>query len=120
MREQGIEEQLVDEEELYGRYIAEDIVDPENGEIHAEAGEEITKDLLERLGDVGAKSLQTLAIDHINIGAYTRNTLAVARNEPRAAALIDIYTVMRPREPPTPHSATTRFHRPLLAPALSL
>src|SRR3546814_4617558 len=66
MREQGIEEQLVDEEELYGRYIAEDIVDPENGEIHAEAGEEITKDLLERLGEVGAKSTPTLAIRHLN------------------------------------------------------
>src|SRR3546814_14607768 len=107
MREQGIEEQLVDEEELYGRYIAEDIVDPQNGEIHAEAGEEITKDLLERLGEVGVKSLPTLAIDHINVGAYLRNTLAVDRNETREDALIATYKGTRPGEPPTPQSDHT-------------
>jgi DNA-directed RNA polymerase subunit beta len=109
MREQGIEEQLVDDEELYGRFIAEDIVNGETGEIYAEAGEEITKDLLERLLEVGATQLPTLAIDHINVGGYIRNTLAADRNETREDALIDIYKVMRPGEPPTLESADTLF-----------
>ena len=42
-----------------------------------------------------------LDIDHVNVGAYIRNTLAVDKNENRQDALFDIYRVMRPGEPPT-------------------
>ena len=50
-----------------------------------------------------------LAIDHVNVGAYIRNTMAVDRNATREDALIDIYRVMRPGEPPTLESAEALF-----------
>ena len=51
-----------------------------------------------------------LAIDHINVGPYIRNTMAADRNASREDALIDIYRVMRPGEPPTLESAEALFN----------
>ena len=48
-------------------------------------------------------------VDGINIGPYIRNTLAVDKNHSREQALIDIYRVMRPGEPPTLDTAETLF-----------
>jgi DNA-directed RNA polymerase subunit beta len=53
--------------------------------------------------------LVTLEIDHINIGAYMRNTMFVDKNQNREQALIDIYRVMRPGEPPTLETAEALF-----------
>ena len=52
----------------------------------------------------------TLAIDHINVGPYIRNTLAADKNSTQDEALTDIYRVMRPGEPPTRDTAETLFH----------
>lgn len=49
--------------------------------------------------DVSADQINILDIDHMNIGAYIRNTLKVDKNESRQDALFDIYRVMRPGEP---------------------
>ena len=56
------------------------------------------------------KSLPILAIDHTNVGPYVRNTLQVDKCETREEALIDIYRVMRPGEPPTVESAEGLFN----------
>ena len=53
--------------------------------------------------------LPVLDIDHINVGGYIRNTLAVDKNESRQDALFDIYRVMRPGEPPTMETAEAMF-----------
>jgi DNA-directed RNA polymerase subunit beta len=74
---------------------------PKTGEIYAEAGEEITEKLLKVLERAGYKELPMLDIDHVNVGAYIRNTLRVDKNMTREDALFDIYRVMRPGEPPT-------------------
>src|SRR3546814_18444974 len=62
------------------------------------------------LVEAGAKEVSLLAIDHINVGAYFRNTLAVDKNTSREEALIDIYRVMRPGEPPTLETAEALFN----------
>ena len=59
---------------------------------------------------LGFDELPMLDIDHINIGPYIRNTLAVDKNSSREEALFDIYRVMRPGEPPTIDSAEAMFH----------
>ena len=110
LNEEGLKEQLVPEEELIGRYIAEDMVDGKTGEILVEAGGEITEPVLEKLADAGETEIVTLAIDHINVGPYVRNTLAIDKNTRRDEALIDIYRIMRPGEPPTLETAESLFH----------
>ena len=99
---------LVGRADLLGRYIAVDMVNEETGEIHAEAGEELAEAKLAALEDQGVTSLQTLAVDQSN-GPWVRNTLAVDKNSNRDDALVDIYRVMRPGEPPTPETAEALF-----------
>jgi DNA-directed RNA polymerase subunit beta len=105
LAEGGLKEVCVEQEDLIGRYIAFDMINEETGEILAEAGDEITEELLESLAEAKVTEIATLAIDHLNIGPYIRNTLAIDKNNTREDALIDIYRVMRPGEPPTLESA---------------
>ena len=110
LKKKGLKEQLVQDEDLIGRYIANDLIDEKTGEIFAEAGYEITETLLRTLEEAGVKEFITLAIDHINVGPYIRNTLAADKNSTQDEALTDIYRVMRPGEPPTRDTAEALFH----------
>ena len=101
LAERGVKALKAQDDDLYGQYIAEDLFDPSTGEIFAEAGDEITAKTLPLLLEQGFEELPLLDIDHINIGPYIRNTLAVDKNSSREEALFDIYRVMRPGEPPT-------------------
>jgi len=101
-------EVLVGRTDLLGRFVAEDLVDQETGEIWAEAGEELTEAKLTALEEAGVTKLPTLAVDQSN-GPWIRNTLTVDKNSNRDDALIDIYRVMRPGEPPTPETAEGLF-----------
>jgi len=101
-------EVLVGRADLLGRYMAVDLVNEETGEIYAEAGEELAEARLAALEEQGVTSLPTLAIDQSN-GPWIRNTLAIDKNGNRDDALIDIYRVMRPGEPPTPDTAEALF-----------
>jgi len=101
-------EVLVGRADLLGRYVAQDLVNEETGEIYAEAGEELAETRLAALEEAGIVTLPTLAVDQSN-GPWIRNTLAVDKNANRDDALIDIYRVMRPGEPPTPETAEGLF-----------
>jgi DNA-directed RNA polymerase subunit beta len=105
----GLKMQFVENEELYGQFVATDIIDESTGEVIYEAGDELTEELLAKLEEIGVKEIAVLAIDHINVGAYMRNTLAGDKNTNREEALIDIYRVMRPGEPPTLDTAEQMF-----------
>ena len=107
--EKGTKFLLATDEDLHGQYIGEDIVSVETGEIYAEAGEEITEKTLHTLMEAGFTDVPVLDIDHVNIGPYIRNTLAVDKNSSREEALFDIYRVMRPGEPPTIDTAENMF-----------
>jgi DNA-directed RNA polymerase subunit beta len=109
LSEKGLKALRMSDEELVGNYIAEDLVNPKTGEIYAEAGEEITEKSLKVINEAGLKELPVLDIDHVNVGAYIRNTLMVDKNSSREEALFDIYRVMRPGEPPTLDTAQAMF-----------
>src|ERR1700749_2828115 len=105
---ENTKEVLVGRADLLGRFMANDIVNEETGEIFAEAGEELAEARLAALEEAGITSLPPLAVDQSN-GPWIRNTLAVDKNTNRDDALIDIYRVMRPGEPPTPETAEALF-----------
>src|SRR6478736_3858020 len=109
LKEAGLKEMRVSPEELIGRYAALDIINEKNGEIYVEAGQEITQAVLDLFDENEIDVLPTLAIDHTNVGPYIRNTLAADKNSNREEALLDIYRVMRPGEPPTLEQAETLF-----------
>ena len=60
--------------------------------------------------DNGITEIPTLDVDNITVGAYIRNTMQVDKNMNRDQALMDIYRVMRPGEPPTVEAADVMFH----------
>jgi DNA-directed RNA polymerase subunit beta len=109
LAEKGLKALRMTDQELVGHYIAEDQVNAKTGEIYAEAGEEITEKNLKVLIEAGYKELPLLDIDHINVGAYIRNTHVIDKNLTREDALFDIYRVMRPGEPPTLDTAQAMF-----------
>jgi DNA-directed RNA polymerase subunit beta len=115
--ERGVKFLRAQDDDLYGQYIASDLYNPSTGEIFAEAGDEITAKTLPALIEAGFEELPLLDIDHINIGPYIRNTLAVDKNHSREEALFDIYRVMRPGEPPTIDTAENMFHSLFFDPA---
>ncbi|MDE2350336.1 MAG: DNA-directed RNA polymerase subunit beta, partial [Alphaproteobacteria bacterium] len=108
-QEEGIKSITLGVEELIGRYSALDMVNEETGEIFVEAGDELTQGSLEQLAEAGFSEIDVINVDGITIGAYVRNTMAVDKNHSREQALIDIYRVMRPGEPPTLDTAETLF-----------
>src|SRR3712207_1603630 len=110
LAEKGLKSLRQSDEDLVGQYIAEDLVNPQTGEIFAEAGDEISDKALKALIEAGFDEIPVLDIDHVNIGPYIRNTLAVDKNSSREEALFDIYRVMRPGEPPTLDTAEAMFH----------
>ncbi|GAB4147428.1 MAG: DNA-directed RNA polymerase subunit beta [Sphingomonadales bacterium] len=105
----GVEALLIPAEEILGRFAAEDMINEQTGEIYIEAGDEIGKDHLEALDAAGFSTVNVLDIDHINVGAYIRNTLAGDKVDGRDQALAEIYRVMRPGEPPTRETADALF-----------
>ena len=108
--EDGLRQLQVGDEDLIGQYLAEDLINEETGEIHLEAGDEITEEALAELMEAGVAGLKTLWIDHTHVGPYILNSLSVDRNRSREEALMDIYRVMRPGEPPTLDSAESMFN----------
>jgi DNA-directed RNA polymerase subunit beta len=114
LHEAGMTDVLATDEELIGRYFADDVINEETGEVYFEAGDEITEPALQQLAQMGAAELPVLDIDLVSRGPdskgpYVRNTLAIDKNATREDALIDIYRVMRPGEPPTLDTAEALF-----------
>jgi len=110
LEEKGLKEQFVPTVDLLGRYVAYDLIDEKSGVIFAEAGDEISEEMLEVFDKEKIDKIETLDIDHGNIGPYIRNTLKIDKNTCREEALIDIYRVMRPGEPPTLETAENLFN----------
>ncbi|NQV57361.1 MAG: DNA-directed RNA polymerase subunit beta, partial [Rhodospirillales bacterium] len=104
-----ITEHIVPPEEIIGRYAALDVINGKTGLVYLEAGDEITQEILEQLEAEKVDAIEVLAIDHVNVGPYIRNTLAADKNSNREEALIDIYRVMRPGEPPILDTADALF-----------
>jgi len=114
-----VTELLVPFEHIVGRFAAKDIINEKDGAIYVEAGDELTWEVdkdgavtggtLKELLDAGIAEIPVLDIDNVNVGAYMRNTMALDKNMNRSTALMDIYRVMRPGEPPTVEAASALF-----------
>ncbi len=106
----GLTSIAINEDELIGKYIAEDIINENTGEIFAEAGDEITDDFMKLFKLNNLNILKVLSIDNSSVGPWMRNTLALDKNTSREEALVDIYRVMRPGEPPAQETAEILFN----------
>jgi DNA-directed RNA polymerase subunit beta len=109
IEEAGVKALEVPDEYLLGKIVANTIVDKESGEILAEANAELTEELLETLRDSGLKSLNILYVNDLDHGPYISNTLNIDPSKNELEALVEIYRMMRPGEPPTKDAAQNLF-----------
>ena len=110
LADEGLKSVLITDEEMAERFVAEDVVNTTTGQIYAEAGDELSLEIMEEINEAAIVELSVLNIDHVNVGPYIRNTLAADKNDSREGALVDIYRVMRPGEPPTTEAAEDLFN----------
>ncbi len=110
MEKENLNKLIVPVEYLYNKVIAEAVVDQKTGEIIAQAGQDINNDLLEQLKKFNIKEIKTLYINEIECGPYISDTLKLDTTRNQLEALIEIYRIMRPGEPPTKDAAETLFH----------
>jgi len=100
---------VVPEDFMLGKAIAHDLIDDKTGEIIASANDEVTPELLKAAVDAGIKTLSTLYTNEFDCGGYISDTLRIDPTNSQLEALVEIYRMMRPGEPPTKDAAENLF-----------
>lgn len=109
MEKAGVKELSVPREYLLGRALAKDIVDPASGEVILECNTEISEDTLKAFTKAGISEIQTIYTNELDCGPFIAETLRIDPSRTQLEALVEIYRMMRPGEPPTKESAETLF-----------
>jgi len=94
---------------LYGRSLARNIVDEKTGEVLVECNTELTEEVLGQLTEAGVKEIATLYTNELDCGPFISDTLRQDSTRNELEALVEIYRMMRPGEPPTKESAENLF-----------
>ncbi|WP_058835390.1 DNA-directed RNA polymerase subunit beta [Luteimonas abyssi] len=106
----GIAALAVPDEYLLGRILSHDVVDPATGELLAVANDEISEDQLAAFRGAGVETVGTIWVNDLDRGPYLSNTLRIDPTKTQLEALVEIYRMMRPGEPPTKDAAQNLFH----------
>ncbi len=106
----GIAALAVPDDYLVGRILSHDVVDANTGELLAQANDEITEEQLQNFRKAGVDAVGTLWVNDLDRGPYLSNTLRIDPTKTQLEALVEIYRMMRPGEPPTKDAAQNLFH----------
>ena len=109
MEKSKVNQLVVPAQYLEGKILAHDIVDTETGELLAPVNTELTEELVEMLIEKEFDHIQTLFVNDLDRGPYISNTLKIDPSTTRLEALVEIYRMMRPGEPPTKEAAENLF-----------
>ena len=109
MAQSKVKDLVVPQEYLVGKILAHDVIDTETGELVAAANDELTEEMIEALIEKGVEHVRTLYVNDLDRGPYISNTLRIDPSTTRLEALVEIYRMMRPGEPPTKEAAENLF-----------
>ncbi len=101
---------------MLGRALAKDIIDESTGEVVVECNTEITEEIMAQLVTLGVESVQTLYTNDLDCGSFLSDTLRSDPSRTELEALVEIYRMMRPGEPPTKESAEALFQNLFFSP----
>ena len=110
LEQSGIAALAVPDSYLIGRILSHDVIDANTGELLATANDEISDDHLNKFRKNGIESVGTLWVNDLDRGPYISNTLRIDPTKTQLEALVEIYRMMRPGEPPTKDAAQNLFH----------
>lgn len=101
---------------LMTRSLAKDIVDTDTGEILVECNTEITQEVIDTLKDKGYTHIETIYTNDLDQGPFISDTLRADPTRTELEALVEIYRMMRPGEPPTKETAEALFQNLFFSP----
>ncbi|MGO1893173.1 MAG: DNA-directed RNA polymerase subunit beta, partial [Luteimonas sp.] len=110
LEQSGIEALAVPDDYLLGRVLSHDVIEAETGELLAAANDEIIEEHLELFRKAGVDTVGTIWTNDLDRGPYLSNTLRIDPTKTQLEALVEIYRMMRPGEPPTKDAAQNLFH----------
>ncbi len=110
LEDSGTTQLPVPREYLYGKVLAHDVINTDTGEIIAKANEVLTAASLQKLIEAGISEINTLYVNDLDRGPYVSDTLRIDPTKTRLEALVEIYRMMRPGEPPTKDAAENLFN----------
>jgi DNA-directed RNA polymerase subunit beta len=110
LEDAGLKVLPVPREYLYGKILAHDVVNTDTGEIIAKANEVLTAASVAKLIEAGIAEVHTLYVNDLDRGPYISDTLRIDPTKTRLEALVEIYRMMRPGEPPTKDAAENLFN----------
>ena len=108
--ELNIDRMLITDDDLVGRVLSSDILDPETGEVLLGCNNELTVEKLELLRKKGVSELQFIHLDEDRLNSSIRDTLFIDKVETEEDAIVEIYRRLRPSNPPTPETARRFFN----------
>ncbi|TDR45911.1 DNA-directed RNA polymerase subunit beta [Tahibacter aquaticus] len=109
LQKENINSLEVPDDYLLGRIVSHDVIDRKTGELLALANEEINEVLLEKFRKGGVEKISTLWVNDLDRGPYISSTLRIDSTKTPLEALVEIYRMMRPGEPPTKEAAQNLF-----------
>ncbi len=109
LEDAGVESLVVPDEYLVGRRVAKPVIDTASGEVLLECNGELTEELLNTLREKEIEVIETIYTNEIDCGPFISDTLAGDSTRTELEALVEIYRMMRPGEPPTKESAENLF-----------
>jgi DNA-directed RNA polymerase subunit beta len=109
-QELGLKYLPVQKEEIVGKVAAHDVIDESTGEILMECNEPLTEEKIEVLRKYSIEELEVLYIDGLNVGPWLRDTLMDDKVATAEEAVMEIYSRLRPGDPPTLESAQKLFY----------
>ncbi len=110
LEDAGVKKLTVPREYIYGKILSHDVVNTDTGEVLAKANEVLTAASMEKLIEAGITEVKTLYTNDLDRGPYISDTLRIDPAKTRLEALVEIYRMMRPGEPPTKDAAENLFN----------
>jgi DNA-directed RNA polymerase subunit beta len=109
MNKVGLTEVEVPRDYLVGKILGHNLVDESTGELVANVNDEITQVIIDRCLESGVSEINTLFVNDLDNGPYISNAMRIDTTTNALEALVEIYRMMRPGEPPTKESAENLF-----------
>ena len=96
-------------EYVVGKVAAKNYAHPQTGEMVVTANQALSLEAVANLSQAGFKHFEVLFTNELDHGAYMSETLRIDSSSSRLEALVEIYRMMRPGEPPTREAAEQLF-----------
>jgi len=109
MEKNNMQDLIVPRDYLIGKTLAKHVIDTSTGEMLAQANDEVSADLLDKMSEQGILSFEMIYTNDLDHGSYISDTLKIDPTSSQLEALVEIYRMMRPGEPPTREAAEALF-----------